>query len=61
MTLSLKDTHDQLRQQADKRLQLVVAAYSSGMRQIDISRSMDIAPTIVNRIIKRAQRRGLLS
>jgi DNA-binding transcriptional regulator LsrR (DeoR family) len=61
MTLSLKDSHDQLRQQADKRLQLVVAAYSSGMRQIDISRSMDIAPTIVNRIIKRAQRRGLLS
>jgi len=61
MTLSLKDTHDQLRRQADKRLQLVVAAYSSGMRQIDISRSMDIAPTIVNRIIKRAQRRGLLS
>jgi len=61
MTLSLKDTHDQLRRQADKRLQLVVAAYSSGMRQIDISRSMGIAPTIVNRIIKRAQRRGLLS
>ena len=61
MTASLKQVSDQLQDQAENRLKVVAAAYTSGMRQIDISRSMDLSPTIINRLIKRARQRGILS